>query len=85
MLVNDTKTVRFRNNVRLKALLRLPAQGRRDRGQNMKCDACGQQIEDDYFLGGFADGHKNMLLHEACVSDEDKARLLRSEKHDATE
>ena len=77
MKVNVRKTVVRRLNVKLKALLRLPSKGRIERGQNMKCDACGDQIGDDYFLGGFADGHKNMLFHEACVPADDKARLLK--------
>ena len=60
-------------------LLRLPTAGRRARGQNLKCDACGLQIEDDHFLGGFVSpSHRarNLLLHEACVPQVDKDRLL---------
>lgn len=85
MNVNERKTVRFRSNVTLTALLRLPAEGRRRRGQNMTCDACGRQIDDEFFLGGFATGHKNMLLHESCVPEADKARLLKTEARHAAE
>lgn len=77
MKVFQTKRVRVVVDVQLKALLRLPTAGRRRRGQDLTCDACGEEIAEETFLGGFAEGHPNMLLHERCVPEADKARLLK--------
>lgn len=77
-IVNKAARVKRRIDVQFKAMVRLPTKGRRERGQNLTCAACGKEIEEDHFLGGFADGHPNMLLHEGCVSDEDKRRLART-------
>ena len=44
---------------------------------DMTCAACGEQVTDERFLGGFAKGVPNMILHRGCVSDADKARLLK--------
>jgi hypothetical protein len=48
-----------------------------EHGMDMTCAACGEQVTDERFLGGFAKGVPNMILHRGCVSDADKARLLK--------
>jgi hypothetical protein len=75
MLIREPGMVRV--EVTLKALLRLPCKPRREHGLRTVCDACGLEIEEDSFLGGFADGHKNMLFHESCVPAEERERLLK--------
>ena len=83
-VVNQTVRVRRRVNVQFKGLLRLPAKGRIERGMNMKCDACGEQIEDDTFIGAFPlSGTRNMLLHEKCVAPEDRHMLPTAKKPEA--
>lgn len=77
MIVNDIKTFQCKTHVKLKALIRVPSQGRIKHGMKMICDACGNKIEDSQFLIGFADNHHNMMFHEDCVDSEDKAVLLK--------
>ena len=48
---------------------RLPMAPRKEMGRVDKCAACGEVINDEYFVAGFKQGHPNMLLHEACVVD----------------
>jgi hypothetical protein len=52
---------------RLDATLRLPMALRKQHGMRTVCDACGKPIQEDYFIGGFKKGSRNLLLHEACL------------------
>lgn len=82
MKIRERQTRMVAVDRELIGLLRLPTAGRRARGQNLKCDSCGEQIEDEYFLGGFVaprPGTRNLLLHEACVSHADKDRWLQAQ------
>lgn len=47
--------------------VRLPMASRIQAGMKTKCDACGKEITDEFFVGGFKDGHANLKLHEACA------------------
>jgi hypothetical protein len=46
--------------------VRLPMAGRIRAGMKTNCDACGEPITDEFFIGGFKAGHKNLKLHEGC-------------------
>lgn len=35
-----------------------------------KCSRCGKQITDDYFIGAFKKGYRNMMFHEKCFEEE---------------
>jgi hypothetical protein len=45
--------------------VRLPMSGRT--GMSTVCDACGKPITDEFFIGGFQAGRKNLKLHEGCA------------------
>lgn len=47
--------------------LRLPTAGRIARGMKTRCDACGEEITDEFFIGGFKTGQPNLKLHECCA------------------
>ena len=49
--------------------LRLPMAGRVRQGMKTRCDVCGKDITDEFFIGGFKEGHRNLLLHEACAEE----------------
>lgn len=49
--------------------LRLPMAGRIARGMKTRCDACGKEITDDFFVGGFVTAGANLKLHEACAEE----------------
>lgn len=38
-------------------------------GMKTKCDACGKEITDEFFIGGFKAGHANLKLHESCAEN----------------
>ncbi len=40
------------------------------KGMKTVCDACRKPIEDEFFIGGFKSGHRNLILHEACAGEE---------------
>jgi hypothetical protein len=52
---------------RLDATMRLPMGLRKRLGMRTVCDACGQHINDEYFIVGFKAGSRNILLHEGCL------------------
>lgn len=51
----------------LDATVRLPTKSRISVGMKTICDACGRPITDEYFIGGFKNGHPNMKFHESCM------------------
>ncbi len=53
--------------------VRLPMAARVAHGMKTVCDACGDPVTDEFFIGGFKAGHANMKLHEACARGEDPA------------
>ncbi len=40
---------------------------RLERGMKTRCAACGKDITDEFFIGGFKAGHQNLILHERCA------------------
>lgn len=50
--------------------VRLPMVSRISHGMKTVCDACGESITDEYFIGGFKAGHRNLKLHEKCAEGE---------------
>ncbi len=32
-----------------------------------RCDVCGDEITDEFFVGGFKKGHPNLKMHEKCA------------------
>ncbi len=51
----------------LDAAIRLPMMTRLLKGLVTKCDVCGEEITDEYFVGGFKSGQPNLKLHERCA------------------
>ncbi len=49
--------------------LRLPTASRLSVGMKTICDACGEHITDEFFIGGFKTGHANLKLHERCAGE----------------
>lgn len=49
--------------------LRLPMSSRKARGMKTVCDACRKSIDDEFFIGGFKEGHRNLILHESCAEE----------------
>ena len=47
--------------------LRLSMAARIRLGMSTRCDACGDEITDEFFIGGFKAGLPNLKLHEACA------------------
>ena len=47
--------------------MRLPTAARIRNGMSTRCDACGGEITDEFFIGGFKAGLPNLKLHEACA------------------
>jgi hypothetical protein len=47
--------------------VRLPMSSRIAAGMKTICDACGKPITDEFFIGGFQAGRKNLKLHEGCA------------------
>ena len=51
----------------LDAVVILPTKARTSVGMSMRCVACGKDVIDEKFAGGFKSGQPNMILHVACV------------------
>ena len=68
ILKQVTKTIRTEIG-NLDGRLRLPTAVRIARGMKTKCDACGEEITDEFFIGGFKTGQPNLKLHERCAPD----------------
>ena len=71
IILETVNVTRKRNIGRLDHALRLPMAGRLRRGQRTVCKICGQPITDEFFIAGFRDGERNMLLHESCLTIDD--------------
>lgn len=54
----------------LDGVIRLPMAGRKSRGVKSICDICRNGITDDFFIGGFKTGFRNMLFHERCADEQ---------------
>ena len=67
--IHETKRVVRPVGIVLDHAKRLPMAGRLRRQMRTVCDACREPITDEYFYGGFATGHRNLLLHEACTPE----------------
>jgi len=61
-------TRRLKDIGELDHTLRLPMEGRIKYGMKTICDRCRKPITDEYFIGGFKKGMKNMKFHEECVN-----------------
>lgn len=57
----------------LDSKLRLPMASRLRAGMKTTCDHCGKAITDEYFIGGFKAGHRNLKLHEHCANSDTEA------------
>lgn len=78
--VMQTRTV----EVVLDHALYLPMAGRLRRGIKTTCTACYKPITDDFFIGGFIKGRKNILLHIACTDPAD-VELARAQYEQRTD
>lgn len=67
--IHESQRVVRAKNIVLDHVVRLPMAGRLRRQMKTVCDACRQPITDEYFYGGFAQGHRNLLLHEDCTPE----------------
>lgn len=66
ILKQVTKTVK-KEIGNLDGKVRLPTASRISCGMKTKCDACGKEITDEFFVGGFKTGLPNLKLHERCA------------------
>ena len=55
----------------LDGTLRLPMAGRIRHGMKTVCDHCGENITDEFFVGGFRAGLPNMKFHERCAAGQE--------------
>lgn len=69
VIIHESQRVVRAKNIVLDHVLHLPMAGRLRRQMKTVCDACREPITDEYFYGGFAQGHRNLLLHEACTPE----------------
>lgn len=67
--IHESLRVLKAKNIVLDHVLRLPMAGRIRRQIRTVCDVCREPITDEYFYGGFATGHRNLLLHEKCTPE----------------
>ncbi len=67
--IHESQRVIRARNIVLDHVLRLPMARRLSRGMKTVCDVCREPITETYFYGGFAQGHKNLLLHERCTPE----------------
>jgi hypothetical protein len=79
VVIHESRRVVRARNIVLDHALRLPMAARLRVGMRTVCDACRQPITDDYFYGGFAAGHRNMLLHEHCTPEAMRTHALTGE------
>jgi len=45
--------------------------GRIRHGMKTVCDHCGENITDEFFVGGFRAGLPNMKFHERCAAGQE--------------
>jgi hypothetical protein len=62
-------TTRMKDIGTMDATLRLPTAGRIKHGMKTTCCVCGKAITDEFFIGGFKAGERNMMMHEACLPE----------------
>ena len=71
-IITETVSVRRKRSIgRLDHALRLPTASRIKHGMKTICKICSQPITDEFFIGGFKGGERNMILHEACLTPDD--------------
>jgi hypothetical protein len=54
----------------------LPMALRMTRGMKTVCEACGKNVIDDKFLGGFKKGFHNMVFHVECVPENERGNTM---------
>jgi hypothetical protein len=65
ILKKQTKMIEFEIGD-LDHRLKLPTAPRIKSGMETKCDVCGEEITDEFFIGGFKKGLPNIKFHERC-------------------
>ena len=68
IITENVMVHRKRNIGRLDHALRLPIAGRIRYGMKTNCKSCLQPITDEFFVVGFKNGERNIMLHETCLA-----------------